>query len=123
VSNLGFADTLKALREKATDGEWSIPHLSRVDITCNCPYILAEGYCGSIADISVDNGKKISEGGNDSPPLSEAKANGELIAFLVNNAGKIVELIKAAELTVKSEALNENDELVWALNELEKVTP
>lgn len=35
---------------------------------------------GSVAQITIDNGKRISDGGNDGPPLEEAKANGRLIA-------------------------------------------
>lgn len=65
---------------KHTPGPWLVPHMARDDHPCNCKSILAEGYMGAIATIQVDNGKSISEGGNDSPPLEEAKANAHLIA-------------------------------------------
>ena len=69
---------------KASPGPWSVPHLSKPEddpTKCRCPYVLSEGYFGSICDISVDNGLKVSDGGNDSPPLEEARANGELIGI------------------------------------------
>lgn len=65
---------------KHTPGPWSLPHFARDDISCNCMYVLAEPYCGSICTISLDNGKSISEGGNDCPQYEEAAANARLIA-------------------------------------------
>lgn len=65
---------------KHTPGPWYEPHMCEPDIRCNCTYVLSEKYAGSICDISVDNGKAISQGGNDSPPLEEAIANAKLIA-------------------------------------------
>lgn len=65
---------------KHTPGPWSVPHLCDDSIRCNCAYVLSSGYAGSICTIDFDNGKAISDGGNDSPPLDEAKANGLLIA-------------------------------------------
>ena len=65
-----------------TEGKWSLPHfVTNKDNpeACQCVFVLSEGYCGSIADISIDNGKKISDGGNDSPPLEEAIGNAKLI--------------------------------------------
>lgn len=64
---------------KYTPGPWYPPHICDPDVSCNCVYVLCDRYAGSICDISVDNGKAISEGGNDSPPLEEAIANGKLI--------------------------------------------
>lgn len=63
-----------------TPGPWAIPHMATADVSCNCAYILAGEYCGGIAEIYVDNGKSIKDGGNDCPPISEAKANARLIA-------------------------------------------
>lgn len=63
-----------------TPGPWSIPHFARPDVGCDCRWILAEPYMGSICEISLDNAKLISEGGNDSPALAEAQANARLIA-------------------------------------------
>lgn len=60
---------------KATQGEWHYGCLADDATKCQCPYILHEGYAGSIATVSIDNGKRVSDGGNDSPPIEEAKAN------------------------------------------------
>lgn len=65
---------------KHTPGPWSVPHFARPEVDCDCVYVLAEGYMGSIADVSINNGKSVSNGGNDAPPLEEAKANSRLIA-------------------------------------------
>lgn len=75
-----------------TPGPWWTPHLSNDATTCNCAYVLNEGYCGAIATIHVDNG----EGGNDSPPLEEAKANGRLIAAAPDLYAALVETLKIA---------------------------
>ena len=64
---------------KHTQGEWSLPHFADPTCKCDCRWILSEGCCGSIATINVDNGKRIIDGGNDSPPLEEAIANARLI--------------------------------------------
>lgn len=71
---------LKQLAEQATPGPWSAGHLSDDNSTCNCPWVMSAGLCGSICTIDVDNGLPIGEGGNDSPPLAEAKANQRYIA-------------------------------------------
>ena len=63
-----------------TPGPWMVPHFARDDVTCNCAFVLAEGYCGAIATIHVGNGLLIGEGGNDCPPMPEAQANARLIA-------------------------------------------
>lgn len=84
---------------KHTPGPWSIPHFARSDdewaesnkkfanlglsfgnSRCDCAYVLCDHYAGSICDISINNGKAICDGGNDAPPLEEAKANARLIA-------------------------------------------
>lgn len=63
-----------------TPGPWNAGHLGRPDISCECRYILSEGYAGSIAEVSVGNGKPVGDGGNDAPPYDEAVANMRLIA-------------------------------------------
>ena len=64
-----------------TPGPWEPPHLSDDSTPCNCRSIVEGEYAGGIATVHVDNGiALISEGGNDCPPLEEAKANGLLIA-------------------------------------------
>ena len=77
---LARAEEAERLAEKATPGPWDEPHLSCDGVKCNCTYVLCQGYMGAIATIHVDNGLRVSEGGNDDPPLVEAKANGTLIA-------------------------------------------
>jgi len=67
------------MKTNFSQGEWSLPHFADPKSKCKCVYVLSEPYCGSICDISVDNGKPISEGGNDAPPLNEAIANAYLI--------------------------------------------
>lgn len=79
----------EALDAGPTPGPWEVPHLSRDDVTCNCTGVLSGGYLGGICSISVNNGiPMVSEGGNDAPPLREAKANGLLIAACNPSASK-----------------------------------
>lgn len=61
-------------------GEWQDPHLCSDTTTCNCAAVLCDGYFGAICTVHVSNGLLVSDGGNDDPPLEEAKANGRLIA-------------------------------------------
>lgn len=63
-----------------TPGPWSVPHFADDDVKCNCAYVLSEGYAGAVADVRIGNGRPIGDGGNDCPPLEEAKANAHLIA-------------------------------------------
>lgn len=80
-----------------TPGPWWTPHLSNDATTCNCAYVLNEGgYCGAIATIHVDNGLRVGQGGNDAPPLNEAKANGHLIAAAPELYAALVETLKIA---------------------------
>src|SRR5690606_38077237 len=72
--------TLEAAK-KATPGPLWSPHFVRDDHSCECRMILGEhGPMGGIAQIQVNNGLPVGEGGNDAPPLEEAKANAEHIA-------------------------------------------
>ena len=100
-------ERLEQIRERLkgiTQGEWSVPHLSDDSTTCNCSYVLNEGYCGYICEVGVDNGKKIADGGNDCPPLEEAKRNGIFIAhakedieFLLEEVSRLrKEFVKAS---------------------------
>lgn len=63
-----------------TPGPWWPGHLGNPDLGCECAYILSESYCGAVAEVHVDNGLNIAEGGNDAPPYNEAVANMRLIA-------------------------------------------
>lgn len=59
-------------------------HLANPDINCNCRYIFDEGHAGGIAEVYVDNGLSISEGGNDAPQLELAIAYLKLLVGAVN---------------------------------------
>ena len=63
-----------------TPGPWHPGHLHRDDMTCNCAYVFSETCMGAVATVGVNNDMSISEGGNDDPPLEEAKANQLFIA-------------------------------------------
>ena len=79
---------------KHSSGPWYTGHLCRDDHSCNCPYIFNEEYMGGIAEVYVNNGKKIGDGGNDAPPLEEAKANQRLISAAPKMYAFLVELEK-----------------------------
>lgn len=64
---------------KFSPGPWYPGHLGS-DGKCQCRSVVDEGHAGGICLVNVDNGKTISEGGNDAPPLEEAVANMHLIA-------------------------------------------
>jgi hypothetical protein len=63
-----------------TPGPWWPGHFVDDTIACDCHSILSEGYAGAVAVMCIGNGLPISDGGNDAPPLQEAKANARLIA-------------------------------------------
>lgn len=65
---------------KFSAGPWHAGHLGS-DSTCQCQYVVSEGYFGAIAAVHVNNGiASIADGGNDAPPREEAIANMHLIA-------------------------------------------
>lgn len=67
--------------EGPTSGPWLAGHLCDDEHPCNCASILSDtGIMGAVATVHHDNGLPISEGGNDAPPLREAKANQKHIA-------------------------------------------
>ena len=66
---------------EGTPGPWVCHYGSETE--CQCKHVLGEhGGMGSLATISVDNGLKIFEGGNDAPDEIQAKANARRIARL-----------------------------------------
>ena len=105
---------IKAKALAASSGEWSAGCFSREGDTsgCDCKYIFSDGYCGSIATISVDNGLQVGEGGNDSPPLEEAKANQRFIAAA--NPSAILSLIATLEAAQEENAkMREALKMLW----------
>lgn len=64
---------------KHTPGPWYPGHLGS-DSKCQCANVCSESYAGGICQITVGNGKPISDGGNDGPPREEAIANMHLIS-------------------------------------------
>lgn len=112
---------LKELHAKSTQGEWSTPHLSDDSTTCNCRYVLSEGYGGSICDVNVNNGLRISEGGNDAPPLEEAKANGAWIAAAHNafpELARRIETLEAENARLIADRDLDTDRLEWLAGEV-----
>lgn len=65
---------------KFTPGPWYVPHFADDTVACDCKSIVSECYAGAICTIAIDNGLRIEDGGNDAPPIEEAKANARLIA-------------------------------------------
>lgn len=65
---------------KHTPGPWHPGHHTSPEIDCECRSILSEWHAGAIAVIPKNNGKSISDGGNDAAPEDEAIANAHLIA-------------------------------------------
>jgi hypothetical protein len=74
-----------AIAAKATQGPYYGPHLSDDLCSCDCGSIISDQYFGAIVVVGVNNGKDISHGGNDSPPIEEAKTNGLFISGAMNN--------------------------------------
>jgi hypothetical protein len=68
-------EEIRLIETEVTSGPWYPPHLSDPDSVCQCRSIVEEGYCGGIATVHIDNGKLVGDGGNDGPPLKEARAN------------------------------------------------
>jgi hypothetical protein len=74
---------LAQLASLTSEGPWHAGCLVK-EGPCNCPWITNGAYNGSICDVSIDNGKQISDGGNDAPPLEEAKGNMNFIVAARN---------------------------------------
>lgn len=78
-----------------TPGPWHAPHFADDTCTCNCRSVVSECYAGAICTVEFDNGLRIEDGGNDAPPLEQAKANARLIAAAP-------ELLEALKSTITS---------------------
>lgn len=77
---------------KGTKGNWSIPHICREDIKCDCAFVLSEMYCGSIATIDYSLTRDIKDG--DNPPIEEAKYN----ALLISKAPEILDMLHRCKI-------------------------
>lgn len=81
---------------KFTSGPWLPGHMVDDTSSCNCRYVLAESYCGAVCTVEIDNGLRVGDGGNDAPPLEEAKANAHLIAAAPELFYALVEVLQIA---------------------------
>jgi hypothetical protein len=87
---------IRAIREragKATHGPWHGGCLGSRG-KCQCRYIFDEGHAGAVGEVYVDNGKSISDGGNDCPSRKEAIAN---LLFIVHSRTDVPALCDAVE--------------------------
>ena len=91
-----FLDQLQSMAEAATPGLWDPGHLCEDDMACNCPWVFSQTCFGAVCEILFDNGLPISEGGNDNPPLEQAKANQRYIGALGPEV--MLEIIRLAKL-------------------------
>jgi len=105
-------------KTKFTPGPWAVPHFADDRGTeCKCTCIISHfpGFCGGIADIEIDNGKLVGEGGNDGPPLEEAKANAFLIAAAPEMYAMIEKVCKSNTDPLDAERLALNEECLAIL--------
>jgi hypothetical protein len=77
---------------KHTPGPWYPGHLGSAS-TCQCTSVVADGYFGSICQVSTNNGKAVGDGGNDAPPRDEAIANMHLIAAAPDLLGALKDFV------------------------------
>lgn len=79
-----------------TPGPWTVPHFANKDLPCDCLFVLADGYLGSICTISVDNGiLGLENGENNSPPLNEAIFNAKLISTSPDLLKSLIAMVEA----------------------------
>lgn len=94
------------MKSKFTPGDWSVPHFADASCGCECGYILADGYCGAVAEVFMDNGKRVGEeGGNDCPPREEAVANAHLIASAPKLFHALSRLVQEVDFLVEDGTL------------------
>lgn len=75
--------------EAATPGPWHAGHLSDDNHICNCPWVFAEGYMGSVCTINHEEKA-------DDPGLSEAKSNQRFIAHAPEDVAWLLAQLQAA---------------------------
>lgn len=90
---------IQALRKLIADVGGSVNlhagHLADPDHSCKCRYIFDEGHAGGIAEVFVDNGKLISEGGNDAPKEELAIAYMNLLVGAANALPALLDELEA----------------------------
>lgn len=89
----------KAPKGKFTDGPWYPGHLGDETIKCECRSIVSETCMGGVAEVFVDNGLPISDGGNDAPPREEAIANMHLISTAPQMFDMISSILEGRDVT------------------------
>lgn len=71
------------------------PHIMDGKHPCECTSWCEESYAGGILSIHVHNGiESLSEGGNDAPPLEEAKANAEFVDKAIHSYYPMLEALQ-----------------------------
>lgn len=103
VQSDSVSDRISIIRDrlaKATPGPWYPGHLSDDNHPCNCNSVSCESYAGTVCYIEPDNGKSVSDGGNDGAPPEEAKANLLLIANAPSDLAFLLEQVESKQPTV-----------------------
>lgn len=108
---------LKVLLGKASSGDWQAGHLCDLDHPCDCPHIFCGQYMGGIGSVTVNNGKLISEGGNDAPDIDEARANLELIVKLKQSAPQLIAAMEFAQ-SIVTQGYFANKDYGWRMDEI-----
>lgn len=92
---------LVALRQLVSDvgGQISLyaGHLADPNHTCQCRYVFDEGHAGGIAEVYVDNGLNIVDGGNDAPKLELAQAYLRLLVGAANALPGLLDRLEELE--------------------------
>lgn len=86
---------IESLLSRSSQGLWNSGHLADNNHVCDCAYIFSEEYAGGIGTVYVNNGQSVANGGNDAPPIEEAKANLALIVELRNAAKDFIAIARA----------------------------
>ena len=96
---------------KGSPGEWFPGCLISNKLECDCGYVFAEGYMGCVAEVHVDNGLPISEGGTDDPPREEARAN----LLLLSQAKRLLFALTEIKVHEKEKGQMKKDQTVCSI--------
>ena len=69
-------------------------HLADDTHTCDCAYIFDDGHAGGIAQVLINNGLPVSEGGNDAPQKDLAKAYLRLLVAAANALPELLDMLE-----------------------------